>query len=93
MLAILDEFTRLCLALEAHTRIKSLRVQEVLERLFGERDPPAFLRSENGSEFISRSLGVCFMPKRREVSLHQSWSAVAERLRGELQFHASKGKS
>jgi putative transposase len=58
VLAIIDEFTRECLALEAHTSFKSLRVREVLERLFEERGAPSFLRSDNGSEFISRSLAV-----------------------------------
>ena len=58
VLAIVDEFTRECLALEAHTSFKSLRVQNVLERLFQERTAPRFLRSDNGSEFISRSLAV-----------------------------------
>jgi putative transposase len=58
VLAIVDEFTRECLALEAHTSFKSLRVREVLARLFQEREAPEFLRSDNGSEFISRSLAV-----------------------------------
>ncbi len=58
VLAIVDEFTRECLALEAHTSFKSLRVQQVLTALFAGRESPAFLRSDNGSEFISRSLAV-----------------------------------
>jgi putative transposase len=58
VLAIVDEFTRECLALEAHTSFKSLRVQQVLAALFADRGSPAFLRSDNGSEFISRSLAV-----------------------------------
>jgi transposase InsO family protein len=58
VLAIVDEFTRECLALEVATSIKSLRVQQVLGRLFEQRGAPEFLRSDNGSEFISRSLAV-----------------------------------
>lgn len=58
VLAIVDEFTRECLALETHTSFKSLRVQQVLEGLFESRGAPKFLRSDNGSEFISRSLAV-----------------------------------
>jgi putative transposase len=58
VLSIVDEFTRECLALEAHTSFKSLRVQQVLSRLFEERGAPTFLRSDNGPEFISRSLAV-----------------------------------
>ncbi|MGI8924411.1 MAG: integrase core domain-containing protein, partial [Fimbriimonadales bacterium] len=37
---------------------KSLRVQSVLSKLFLGRGAPKHLRSDNGSEFISRSLAV-----------------------------------
>ena len=57
-LAIVDEFTRECLALEIGTSFKSLRVQKVLSELFERRQSPQFLRSDNGSEFIARSLAV-----------------------------------
>ena len=57
-LAIVDEFTRECLALEIGTSFKSLRVQKVLSELFERRSSPQFLRSDNGSEFIARSLAV-----------------------------------
>jgi transposase InsO family protein len=39
-------------------RIISLRLQEVLARLFPERGGPGYLRSDNGPEFLSRSLAV-----------------------------------
>jgi putative transposase len=58
ILAIVDEHTRELLALEAATSFKSLRVQRVLRGLFDSRGAPRFLRSDNGSEFISRSLAV-----------------------------------
>ena len=57
-LAIVDEFTRECLALEVGTNFKSLRVQKVLSHLFETRPSPQFLRSDNGSEFIARSLAI-----------------------------------
>lgn len=57
-LGVVDEFTRECLALEAATSFKSLKVQSVLKALFESRGAPKFLRSDNGSEFISRSLAV-----------------------------------
>ena len=44
--------------MEAATSFKSLRVQRVLSELFESRTAPSFLRSDNGSEFISRSLAV-----------------------------------
>lgn len=58
VLAIKDEFTKELLALEVAPRFRSSQVQAVLARLFRERGAPAFLRSDNGSEFISRTLAV-----------------------------------
>lgn len=58
VLAIKDEYTKECLALEVAASFRSLKVQEVLARLFKERGAPEFLRSDNGSEFVSRSLAV-----------------------------------
>jgi len=53
MLTVVDEFTRESLCVEMRTSIKSRAVVEVLERLTGERGAPAYLRSDNGSEFIA----------------------------------------
>jgi transposase InsO family protein len=53
-----DEFTKELLALEVATSFRSLKVQSVLNALFESRGAPSFLRSDNGSEFISRSLAV-----------------------------------
>lgn len=58
VLAVVDEHTRECLALEAATSFKSLRVLAVLGSLFESRGAPRDLRSDNGSEFVSRSLAV-----------------------------------
>lgn len=57
-LSIVDEFTRECLALEAATSFQAIHVQRVLLELFETRGAPQFLRSDNGSEFIARSLAV-----------------------------------
>lgn len=58
VLAIKDEYTRECLALEVATSIDSLRLRNVLTGLFESRGAPGFLRSDNGPEFIARSLAV-----------------------------------
>ena len=58
ILAVKDEFTKELLALEVAPSFKSLRVQEVLSQLFQTKAAPEYLRSDNGSEFISRSLAV-----------------------------------
>lgn len=58
ILAVVDEFTRECLALEAATSIKAPRVRQVLASLFADRGEPKFLRSDNGPEFVANSLTV-----------------------------------
>ena len=55
-LTLTDEFTREGLAIDVGARIRSARVIEVLSRLVSERGAPAFLRSDNGPEFVSRAL-------------------------------------
>lgn len=58
ILGIKDEFTKECLALEAATNFQAFGAQRVLKGLFESRGAPAFLRSDNGSEFIARTLAV-----------------------------------
>jgi putative transposase len=58
VLAVVDEFTRECLSLEVATNFRSINVQRVLSELFANRGAPEYLRSDNGSEFIARSLAV-----------------------------------
>ena len=55
-LTVTDEFTKEGLAIDVGARIRSSRVIEVLSRLVSERGSPAFLRSDNGPEFVSRAL-------------------------------------
>jgi putative transposase len=55
-LTVTDEWTREGLAIEVDGRIRSKRVIEVLARLVSERGAPLYLRSDNGPEFVSRTL-------------------------------------
>ena len=55
-LTITDEFTKEGLAIDVDGRIRSPRVIEVLSRLVSARGAPAFLRSDNGPEFVSKAL-------------------------------------
>jgi putative transposase len=55
-LTVTDEFTKEGLAIDVDGRIRSPRVIDVLSRLVSERGPPAFLRSDNGPEFVSKAL-------------------------------------
>ena len=58
ILGVKDEFTKECLALEVGTTFQALGVRRVLQGLFERRGAPSFLRSDNGSEFIARTLAV-----------------------------------
>lgn len=53
MLVVVDEFTRESLALEVGRHFTSLDVIEVLQYLVDVRGAPAFVRSDNGPEFIA----------------------------------------
>jgi transposase InsO family protein len=53
ILNILDEFTREWLAVKAGVSMSGRAVVSVLCPLFRERGSPAFLRSDNGGEFIA----------------------------------------
>lgn len=55
-LSIVDEFTRECLAIDVAGSIRSGRVIETLARLMSERGIPAFIRSDNGPEFVSLAI-------------------------------------
>jgi transposase InsO family protein len=56
LLTIVDEYTRECLALEVRRSFKSREVIAVLEQLVLIRGVPAFIRSDNGSEFIAKQI-------------------------------------
>lgn len=56
VLAIKDEFTRECLALEAATSMTSHSVRRILEKLVAKRGAPQYLRSDNGPEFVAGHL-------------------------------------
>jgi transposase InsO family protein len=55
-LAITDEYTRECLALEVDRSITSDRVLDVLTNLFLTRGVPKHIRSDNGPEFIAKAI-------------------------------------
>lgn len=56
MLTVVDEYTRECLAIDVRRRLTSREVQEVLSELFLHHGCPTHIRSDNGPEFIARSL-------------------------------------
>ena len=57
-LAIIDTYTRECLAIEVDTSLPGGRVRRVLGRLTDLRVRPEEIRVDNGPEFISRALAT-----------------------------------
>ncbi len=56
LLTVLDEYTRECVAIEVRRRLTSQDVQGVLSEWFLVHGCPTYIRSDNGPEFIARSL-------------------------------------
>ena len=53
---ILDEFSRECLAIKVDRRLNSADVIDALSDLFILRGVPAFIRSDNGPEFVAQAV-------------------------------------
>lgn len=68
ILAIIDEFTRECLALEVAPSIPGQRVTRVLDQIVAHRGRPEYLVSDNGPEFTGRALDQ--WASKHRVSLH-----------------------
>lgn len=56
LLCVLDEFTRECLAIRVKRKLNAVEVIDVLSDLFILRGPPAYVRSDNGPEFVAQSV-------------------------------------
>jgi putative transposase len=57
ILNVIDEHSRLCLSIRVGRRCKVIDVVAVLEELTGLYPAPEYIRSDNGSEFITHALG------------------------------------
>ena len=55
-LTMIDEYSRECLAIEVGRSMTNEEVLDRLAQLFVERGAPAYLRSDNGPEFIAQAL-------------------------------------
>jgi len=97
ILAVVDEFTRECLALEAHTSIKALKVRSILASLFASRGEPKYLRSDNGPEFVAHSLTVWLAmsgTKSQFIKPGSLWqNGVVERFNGKLRAEFLNAKA
>lgn len=56
MLTLIDEHTRECLTIDTARKLKSEDVLERLSDLFVRRVVPAYIRSDNGSEFTAKKV-------------------------------------
>jgi putative transposase len=55
-LTVIDEHTRMCLAIDVASNIRSNRVIELLGQLIAAHGAPVFIRSDNGPEFVAQAL-------------------------------------
>ena len=55
-LNVIDEYSRLCLAIRAGRRCKAAEVIDTIEELLKLYPPPTHLRMDNGPEFIANAL-------------------------------------
>jgi putative transposase len=56
MMPVVDEYTRECLSIEVERSITAEDVVSILASLFRRRGEPAFIRSDNGPEFIAKAV-------------------------------------
>jgi len=56
MLPVVDEYTRECLSIDVEHSITAEDVVETLASLFRQRGGLAFIRSDNGPEFVARAI-------------------------------------
>ena len=56
LLTIIDEYSRECLAIDVARRLTSEDVLDQLTQLFIQRRIPAYIRSDNGSEFTAQTV-------------------------------------
>jgi putative transposase len=56
MMPVVDEYTRECLSIKVERSITAKEVVKTLATLFADRGEPAFIRSDNGPEFIAKAV-------------------------------------
>ena len=89
VLTVVDEFTRECVGVEVEHRMDAKFVAGTLTRLFGRRGTtPAFIRSDNGPEFIAKFLMRVFAihgVAARHIEPGSPWqNGLNERFNGSL---------
>ena len=90
ILAIVDDFTRECLALVADTSLPGLRVARELDTLVAARGRPAMIVSDNGTELTGMTILRWSQDTRVEWHYIAPGKPAAERLHRELQRPAAR---
>jgi hypothetical protein len=69
ILAVVDEYTLECLALEVERCMEAVDVVEVLRKIIGVRGAPENIRPDNVGEFIAQRCGaICKAAERRRCT-------------------------
>ena len=88
ILTVVDEFTRECVEVEVEHRMNAKFVARALLRVFEQRGTPAFIRSDNGPEFIAKLLMRLFTihgVTARHIEPGSPWqNGLNERFNGSL---------
>ncbi len=94
MLTVQDEFTRECLAVEVDHRMGAGRVCEALLKIMNRRGTPAYVRSDNGPEFIAKVLMKMLKERGiecRHIDPGSPWqNGKAERFNGTLRSECTE---
>ena len=72
MLTVVDEYTRQCLVIHPARSIPSDQVLDTLQALVEAWGAPAFMRSDNGSEFIARLIQGLVRCRRHPDALYRA---------------------
>lgn len=79
MLTIIDEYTRECLSITVARKLNSMSVIESLADLFIIRGTPAYIRSDNGSEFTAKMVRS-WLERLQVGTLYRTRQPLGERL-------------
>jgi putative transposase len=90
VLAVVDDFTRECLALVADTSLSGLRLARELDTLIARRGKPRTIVSDNGTEMTSMAVLKWCQGTHVEWHYIAPWQADAKRLRRRLQRQLSR---
>ena len=88
ILTVLDEYTRECHAIRVDRRLDSSAVMDTLDALFRRHGAPAYVRSDNGGEFIAARLQT-WLARQSTATIHiapgHPWeNGYAESFNGKL---------